>query len=333
MDYIGKKCPVCDKYFHANEEIVVCPECGTPHHRECYEELGHCVNEGLHAEGYDYNEVNAEEEKKDGVVTCPSCGKENQDAAFFCKYCGSPLSKEDAHNNPGGPQQGYPGSQQGFPGANGNVPPFGYMDPMGGVPGDTDFGDGVTAGETAKYVKQNTPYFMRVFNNIKSFDRSKFNFAAALFSGGYMLYRKMYKAGAFVTALQLAIMLLSTFIRIHYASYFNELYTQYMNMSTTTQLLEYFSKLASSDMFILYLPMILSTIQIVMMIVIGATFNRMYMKHCKKEIIKIKSNATESESADAMLQTKGGVNMPLAISLLVTNLIINYLPGLLSGLL
>ena len=54
MDYIGYKCPVCDKYFHVGDDVVVCPECGTPHHRECYKNLGHCVNEDKHSQGFDY---------------------------------------------------------------------------------------------------------------------------------------------------------------------------------------------------------------------------------------------------------------------------------------
>lgn len=32
----GKLCPVCLKRFQENDDIVVCPVCGTPHHRECY---------------------------------------------------------------------------------------------------------------------------------------------------------------------------------------------------------------------------------------------------------------------------------------------------------
>ena len=30
MDFLGKKCPVCSKNFHEDDDIVVCPECGTP---------------------------------------------------------------------------------------------------------------------------------------------------------------------------------------------------------------------------------------------------------------------------------------------------------------
>lgn len=42
MEFTEYKCPVCDKQFKKGDDVVVCPECGTPHHRECYEKEGHC---------------------------------------------------------------------------------------------------------------------------------------------------------------------------------------------------------------------------------------------------------------------------------------------------
>lgn len=44
----GKLCPVCLKRFQENDDIIVCPECGTPHHRECYFEKSRCALEDLH---------------------------------------------------------------------------------------------------------------------------------------------------------------------------------------------------------------------------------------------------------------------------------------------
>ena len=43
MNYQGVCCPVCGKPFQEGDDIVVCPECGAPHHRECYKSLGHCA--------------------------------------------------------------------------------------------------------------------------------------------------------------------------------------------------------------------------------------------------------------------------------------------------
>lgn len=319
MDFIGNKCPVCQKYFHADDDIVVCPECGTPHHRECYEQTGHCCNEHRHAQGYDYAE--SEEAAQHQGKKCPSCGKSNPENAFFCNFCGSSLTQQQnaqsAQQNPVGDQN-----------ANGQAgSPFfvNVLDPLGGVPADTDLGDGVTAGEAAKYVKQNPPYFVRVFSNIKNFNKSKFSFAAAIFPGGYMLYRKMYKLGALFTLLHFALEIFQTY-----------LYLYIMNTDTMKNTSDMISSLMSftdasiSNVSILYLYEMIFGAIIALRIVIGICFNRMYFKHCKKQIVSIKENAGESENPDTLLQTKGGVNMPLAASIYTAYLIIMYLPSLLS---
>ena len=52
--YKNEKCPVCNQEFKDGDDIVTCPVCGTPHHRECYKKIGHCFNEDKHAEGYEF---------------------------------------------------------------------------------------------------------------------------------------------------------------------------------------------------------------------------------------------------------------------------------------
>ena len=42
MEFTQYNCPVCKKQFEKGDDIVVCPECGAPHHRECYEQNGKC---------------------------------------------------------------------------------------------------------------------------------------------------------------------------------------------------------------------------------------------------------------------------------------------------
>ncbi|MFR2561998.1 MAG: RING finger protein [Anaeromassilibacillus sp.] len=48
MDYTGLKCPVCGKPFTSDDDIVVCPECGAPYHRACYQQAGHCIFQEKH---------------------------------------------------------------------------------------------------------------------------------------------------------------------------------------------------------------------------------------------------------------------------------------------
>ena len=40
MEFTQYTCPVCQKRFVLGDDVVVCPECGAPHHRECFEQNG-----------------------------------------------------------------------------------------------------------------------------------------------------------------------------------------------------------------------------------------------------------------------------------------------------
>ena len=58
IDYLGLRCGVCGKDFQENDDVVVCPECGTPSHRTCYKENKGCPNLEKHGtdfvfEGFD----------------------------------------------------------------------------------------------------------------------------------------------------------------------------------------------------------------------------------------------------------------------------------------
>ena len=68
MRFENQLCPVCEKKFIENDEIVVCPECGTPHHRSCYNSLGECKNKSLHKEGFSFEPVKENQEKIDILI-------------------------------------------------------------------------------------------------------------------------------------------------------------------------------------------------------------------------------------------------------------------------
>ncbi len=50
--FLNKLCPVCEKRFEEKDDIVVCPECGTPHHRDCYAKNNACGVVAHHIEGF-----------------------------------------------------------------------------------------------------------------------------------------------------------------------------------------------------------------------------------------------------------------------------------------
>ena len=109
-DYKGAKCISCGQVFKDGDDIVVCPECGTPYHRECYEKEGKCINTELHANGGSWHsDVKAADgyvHTGDGKVICPVCGGENDERAPFCTRCGHPLGiasqvKDEEYSRPG----------------------------------------------------------------------------------------------------------------------------------------------------------------------------------------------------------------------------------------
>ncbi len=48
MDFTKYSCPLCGQNFKDTDDVVVCPDCGTPHHRECWFNNGKCVNTDKH---------------------------------------------------------------------------------------------------------------------------------------------------------------------------------------------------------------------------------------------------------------------------------------------
>lgn len=48
MDYTSEKCAGCGVKFSEGDDVVVCPECGSPHHRSCFMSAGECAHAAQH---------------------------------------------------------------------------------------------------------------------------------------------------------------------------------------------------------------------------------------------------------------------------------------------
>ena len=79
--YYGCPCEGCGEPLTLKDDIVVCPDCGAPYHRTCYEKLGRCIHSPAHAAGYEWHFPYQDAELR----TCPSCGERTlrSDALFF----------------------------------------------------------------------------------------------------------------------------------------------------------------------------------------------------------------------------------------------------------
>lgn len=50
VEYIGKTCPHCKLKIQEGENVVVCPDCKTPHHEMCWNKIKGCTTEGCMSE-------------------------------------------------------------------------------------------------------------------------------------------------------------------------------------------------------------------------------------------------------------------------------------------
>lgn len=81
-DYVGKICPVCKQEINELDKVTVCPDCGMPHHTDCWEMNGGCSTFGCAQQGT--------VEVKKPMATCSKCGAELADGQEFCPKCGTP---------------------------------------------------------------------------------------------------------------------------------------------------------------------------------------------------------------------------------------------------
>ena len=85
--YYGCPCEGCGEPLTLKDDIVVCPDCGAPYHRTCYEKLGRCIHSPAHAAGYEWHFPYQDAELR----TCPSCGERTLRSEETCRCCGAAL--------------------------------------------------------------------------------------------------------------------------------------------------------------------------------------------------------------------------------------------------
>lgn len=336
MDYVGLKCPVCGKAFTKNDDIVVCPQCGAPYHRACYEKAGKCVFEDRHGTSFAWSPPRREAESESETKRCPRCGAPNPSKALFCSHCGQPFSEDGgaAGQQPNGNPRAAGGTPPyGRVPYSGNPAPGGYppgsgpmpfqFDPMGGVnPKDTI--GGVQAVDMAKMVQNNTQYYLPVFVNLDHFRRNRFNFSSFLFPGLWMLYRKQYKAGALLSFLMGAML----FFYLYVWQYFS--YPIYLRLlaqigvsdvgaaltnAQRMQMANLLASLPNQQMLLFMVPFFILLARLVVRLIIGFLANRVYMKYCLGKVHSIHQTCASSAEADIHYQEEGGVNAVLATGL------------------
>ena len=302
----GVSCVRCHAYLFPEDDIVYCPVCGAPHHRECYNQLGHCALEEFHGTDRQYDKVKAREEEQaaaempntgenaEGLITCQMCHEKYDFALNACPKCGAPNIAK----------------------AGGSFVNFDFL---GGVPADYDIGDGITADEAKRFVAANTPRYIPKFAVLNAKNKLSWNWLAFLFPCGWMLSREMYKNGIIAG-------LLTVISSLFYLPFMNAI----NNLGTTpgeTQaqimqsIYEHLPKMGAAVIAALLAGFVLN----IAVRILSALFGDYLYK--KYAISSIKTIRAESEDMDYDYRKKGGVNIFL---FLLGTMAVQYLPALIG---
>lgn len=231
MRYTNETCNGCGRRFNDDDDIVVCPVCGTPQHRECWQENNACVNLHLHEDGFEWKPKHSHEETKEEqkkpTITCPYCGYENPADAKQCENCSQPFELFGKSIFP--PQSEKTNSSVEYS----YKPPFevDYKEPESGEDGFRPFpeGDMMPEGQVVKrvyitdaesfeptvlgertedfaaYVRASIPSYYKKFKKAENGKVFTFNFAALIFGPLWFFFRKLFKQGIVFLALSLCV--------------------------------------------------------------------------------------------------------------------------------
>ncbi len=340
-NYTGYRCPVCGKAFAPGDDVVVCPDCGTPHHRECYRSLGRCAQEDKHAAGEQWSPAPSPEDIPaaggQATLLCPRCGSHNPAGNIFCQVCGHQLTAGQVPGQPvpppPGPQQGYrpfgqeeaPRQDQGFgPGAAGcGDTPQWFRNIFPELGDDQELAPGVTNRDVCYYVGPNSFVFLLRFQRLlQPGFKISVNWSAFFFSFFYCFYRKMYKLGALLLAI-----VAGSMVPVFWAAYplFAEIWAEY---GTLTMDALYALSSPAAQQFA-SAAMLFRTVSLLVSLFCGFFFNSLYCRRACQEIRTVRETGHFSSGSPEYryaLAHRGGVNLN-AVLVAVCTLMVFYIIG------
>lgn len=176
MDYKNEICNGCNQPIKDGEDIVVCPVCGTPQHRSCWQENNDCVNSRLHSDGFVW---------KKSVPVEPEVAKE-------------PTVEHQAESHTNLPPVFTQLAQEAQ-----NLESAFLRDQA--IYKEEEI-DGIKVTDAAYYLQSGAHRYIKRFRRKK---KVTWNWGAFFFAPAWFFYRKLYKFGAVFLAAVVAINLFS----------------------------------------------------------------------------------------------------------------------------
>ena len=279
-------CPYCGLPFREDQDVVVCPDCGTPAHRTCYKTLGHCINEEDHGDGFSWkvpDEIKIIQDTVDEAKAAKAQEPVQQasaqpDAAPF-----NPLRM-------GGPYGAYQSFSKAEDGS--------YRNTYKVIDGNDLIGE-YTAEEYGLVVQKNMHKFIPKFMMIEKEDRIiSWNWAAFFFPYFWLAYRKMY-------GLAIAVAIISLIIPVTFVDKVADYYTESMSIVAEIQTGEAEENAAMPDT-----PTVLRVQEYISLFIevsLALFANYLYKLHCDK-LLK-KAQDLEGDGKTAFFKRNGGASL------------------------
>lgn len=302
MNYKDCVCIVCNKKFSDDDDIVVCPECATPYHRECYKKNNRCINTVLHEKKESWKPDNTaanpdkpQEEKPEEPVSetriiCAKCGAVNKSSSKFCENCGETLINNNTNQNTSDEKDRELSEKLQFL----------YDSEFTDIKSEQL--DGIEIKEIARFIDKNIFYYLNVFSRLKKRGRSiSFNLLCFFVPYYYFANRKMY-LWAFISFMIMTVLSIPE-----------------MMMLLADQLLYIDTSFLESGIFNAFFNTC-SFLILFFRIGIALTANAIYYRHIKKSINTIKKSVPESEWSDTIAR-KGGTCFPAVLITVLIELV------------
>lgn len=357
VNYENIPCPVCGKLMAEGDDIVVCPVCATPQHRDCWIENGRCANDELHASGYVWKREYKTEAKTEETVTdsdvrvchicgsenpaeslhcgncgalfasetdnspkkCAYCGKDNDSDALHCKYCGAPV----------GGQQFYKSN------------PF----LSGSGIAEDELIAGQKATDVAFFVQASSKRYLPKFKKFANGKKLSFNFAAFFFAPYWFFYRKLYKAGIFAMVITATMSMVLSGFTAQMAEAANEYLSVYENIEITEETTDEELKAAEAELYKAMGKMaqkskkpmlIVGGAELILRLIFALIADKLYYKKVFADLREINNTVNEENLRKLMITRRGGLS-PLAFAASVMGnsmllMALDYIAVFISGI-
>ena len=315
--YYGCPCEGCGKPLTLQDDIVVCPDCGAPYHRTCYEKMGLCIHAPAHGAGYEWKFPYQDAQLR----TCPACGERTLRSESVCRCCGAALPPESAEQ----PNDRAAASAE----QNRDFDYSGmYRDEMyrsftekvidpvhrnvRAAFGKDELIDGVPYQDWVDYIGTAAPVYLNDYSQMQlRHSKISMSFSALLFGPFYFFYRKAWKPAFAFLAAEL-LLFVPTLLQM---------------MQITGSSLS----LGLSDSTYVVLGRVVSLASFALMLVRGMFAKWFYRKSAAEHIRRIRAEFPDDAQRSVVLSAQGGVSWGAVLGSLLLLMVFGACCSMLLG--